>query len=111
MAIGIQGLTYDYLEIENKKTKRKLDISNSVICTDYYEDLLQPYLLITLKIATTRSIVSQLPIRTGLHEMVALKYSTPSGTFKRGDLDGNGSVVPDTGEMYVYKVSGLDTER
>ena len=40
MAIGIQGLTYDYLEIENKKTKRKLDISNSVICTDYYEDLL-----------------------------------------------------------------------
>ena len=111
MAIGIQGLTYDYLEIENKKTKRKLDISNSVICTDYYEDLLQPYLLITLKIATTRSIVSQLPIRTGLHEMVALKYSTPSGAFKRGDLDGNGSVVPDTGEMYVYKVSGLDTER
>ena len=24
MAIGIQGLTYDYLEIENKKTKRDI---------------------------------------------------------------------------------------
>ena len=111
MSTRVQCLNYEYLQIENKKTGRKIDISNSVICSDYYEDLLQGYLVTTLFVQSTYNIVSELPLRTGLHEMVAMKYSTPTGTFTRGDLDGSGDVVPETGEMYVYKVTGLDTQR
>ena len=111
MSTRVQCLNYEYLQIENKKTGRKIDISNSVICSDYYEDMLQGYLVTTLFVQSTYNIVSELPLRTGFHEMVAMKYSTPSGTFTRGDLDGSGDVVPETGEMYVYKVTGLDTQR
>ena len=35
MASGIEGLIYQYLQIENKKTGRKIDLSNAVIATDY----------------------------------------------------------------------------
>ena len=111
MAIAVQSLVYDYLQIENKKTKRKIDISNSVVCSDYFEDILQGYLVVNLTVQSTYNIVSELPLRSGLHEMVAMKYLTPSGAFIRGDLDDNGDIVPDTNEMYVYKVSGLDTQR
>ena len=63
----------------------------------------------TLKIASSYNIVSELPIRSG--ELVALEYSTPSGTFQLGEIDGSGDIVEETGEMAVYKISGLDTER
>ena len=108
MAIGVEGLVYQYLQIQSKNG-RKLDLSNSVIETDYYEDILQPFVTLKLKITSTYNIVSELPIRSG--ELVALKYSTPSGTFTLGDLDGNGDIVEESGEMRVYKVSGLDAER
>ena len=87
MSTRVQCLNYEYLQIENKKTGRKIDISNSVICSDYYEDMLQGYLVTTLFVQSTYNIVSELPLRTGLHEMVAMKYSTPTGTFTRGDID------------------------
>ena len=95
----------------SKNTADALDITPAVVAFDYYEDLLQGYLVTTLFVQSTYNIVSELPLRTGLHEMVAMKYSTPTGTFTRGDLDGSGDVVPETGEMYVYKVTGLDTQR
>ena len=109
MASGIEGLIYQYLQIENKKTGKKIDLSNSVIATDYYENILQPCITMTLYITTTRNVVSELPIRGG--EFVACKFSTPSGTFKRGDLDSSGDIVEESDEMIVYKVSNLDTER
>ena len=109
MASGIEGLIYQYLQIENKKTGRKIDLSNAVIATDYYENILQPCITMTLYVTTTRNVVSELPIRCG--EFVACKFSTPSGTFKRGDLDSSGNIVEESNEMIVYKVSNLDTER
>ena len=108
MSLGVEGLIYQYLQIQNKNG-RKIDLSNSVLETDYYEDILQPHLIVTLKIASSYNIVSELPIRSG--ELVALKYSTPSGTFQLGEIDGSGDIVEETGEMAVYKISGLDTER
>ena len=108
MSLGVEGLIYQYLQIQSKNG-RKLDLSNSVIETNYYEYILQPHLIVTLKIASSYNIVSELPIRSG--ELVALKYSTPSGTFQLGELDGSGDIVEETGEMLVYKTSGLDTER
>ena len=43
--------------------------------------------------------------------MVAITYTTPSGTFQLGEIDGSGDIVEETGEMAVYKISGLDTEK
>ena len=52
MSIGVEGLIYQYLQIQSKNG-RKLDLSNSVIETNYYEDILQPHLILTLKIASS----------------------------------------------------------
>ena len=73
MASGIEGLIYQYLQIENNKTGRKIDLSNAVIATDYYENILQPCITMTLYVTTTRNVVSELPIRGG--EFVAVSYT------------------------------------
>ncbi len=74
---------------------KKIDLTNSIVFCDYFEDILSPCVTMTMQIAATYSIYNGLPIRGG--EKVLLDIDTVSGNFL---LDG------DYG-MYVYKVSGI----
>lgn len=99
MAEAITGLRYQYIGIFSLDNKKKLDLTNSVTSIDYFEDILEPNITMTMSVTNTNGIVSGLPIRGG--EQVIMEIETASGTFT---LDGKNS-------MYVYKVSGLDAQR
>lgn len=95
MAESISGLKYNRVEIQSLDGTKTIDLTNSIVFCDYFEDILSPCVTMTLQIAATYSIYNGLPIRGG--EKVLLDIDTVSGNFL---LDG------DYG-MYVYKVSGI----
>jgi hypothetical protein len=95
MAESITGLKYKRVEIQSLDGTKKIDLTNSIVFCDYFEDILSPCVTMTMQIAATYSIYNGLPIRGG--EKVLLDIDTVSGNFL---LDG------DYG-MYVYKVSGI----
>lgn len=95
---AIEGLTYNYVVIESLDGKRKIDITNSVIFADYYEDILSPCVTMSMMISNSTSIYNSLPIRGG--ERVAFSVNTGSGEFT---LDSEYS-------MYVFKVSNVMAE-
>lgn len=99
MAEAVTGLSYQYIGIFSLDGKNKLDLTNSVTAIDYFEDILEPNVTMTMSVSNSNGIVSALPIRGG--EQVIMEIETASGTFT---LDGKNS-------MYVYKVSGLDAQR
>jgi len=76
------------------------DITNSVLSVDYFENILESSVTATLIISNAYSLVSQLPIRGG--EKVYLDIVTGSGDFTLND---------EKKVLYVYKVSGIDSER
>jgi len=79
---------------------RKIDITNSVMSIDYYEDILSPSIYVTAQCVNKYSIVSGLPIRGG--EEVEIEVETGFGEFKF--LGGQDS-------LRVYKVSGQEGTR
>jgi len=95
MAESISGLKFKQVEIQSLDGTKKIDLTNSIVFCDYFEDILSPCVTMTIQIAATYSIYNGLPIRGG--EKVLLDIDTVSGNFL---LDG------DYG-MYVYKVSGI----
>lgn len=95
MAESITGLKYKRVEIQSLDGTKKIDLTNSIVFCDYFEDILSPCVTMTMQISATYSIYNGLPIRGG--EKVLLDIDTVSGNFL---LDG------DYG-MYVYKVSGI----
>jgi len=95
MSNALTTLKYNSVIIESAETKRKIDLTSSLIFCDYFEDILSPCVTMTMQIAATYSIFNNLPIRGG--EKVTLDIETLSGNFK---LDGDYA-------MYVYKVSGI----
>tara|TARA_B100000212_G_scaffold77734_1_gene55170 strand:- start:1513 stop:3075 length:1563 start_codon:yes stop_codon:yes gene_type:complete len=120
MVQTLQGLRPKILQIQSLQNGRKIDLaakasdrdgrgSSSCISVDHFEDILLPSIKLNLDVVTTYNLVSELPI-DGM-QMVALEFETGSGKFKLGELDGNGDIIPDSGELYVYKVSGIDTQR
>ena len=105
----ISGQRFKYAEIQSPESGRRLDLSNALISMDYFEDCLLPFCSMTLTVKTTVNIVSELPITFG--ERFALDIETGSGRFVRGFLDDDNNVDIGKGELYVYKASGLDTQR
>ena len=99
MAIAVSGLRYQSVTIASLDGKRKIDITNSILSIDYFEDVLSPCITMTIEMINAYSIFNGLPIRGG--ESVAMEIETASGNFK---LDGERA-------MYVYKLSGLDAEK
>ena len=95
---AVTSLKYRSLTITSEVTKRTIDLTNSIVFCDYYEDILSPSVMMTIQCAATYSIYNGLPIRGG--ERVDVDIQTASGDFK---LDGQYS-------MYVYKVSGITSD-
>ena len=108
MALAISALKYDYVSIQNPNSEDKsIDLTNHLIQTEYFEDLLSPVITMQMQIRSEFNIASEVPIRGG--EMIAFSANVGGTQLKFGDLDKNGNIIPDTGELYVYKLSDLST--
>ena len=89
------GLRYNTVNITSLDGEKTIDLTNSLIETDYFEDLLSPTLSATLKIATSYDMIEGLPIRGG--EKVIIDLLTASGPFKQS--------------FRVYKVSDATLQK
>lgn len=99
MAISVSGLRYQYVAITSLDgSKKPIDLTNSILEMNYFEDILSPCITMTITLINGYSIFNSLPIRGG--ESVAMQLETVSGTFK---LEGDRA-------MFVTKVSNLDAE-
>ena len=79
---------------------KKVDITNSILAIDYFEDLVSPAIHMMVYCINKYSLVSGLPIRGG--EKVEVDIETGSGDFDfLGDQD----------SLRVYKVSGQEGTR
>lgn len=95
---AITALSYKSVEISSLDGSRRIDLTNSILFADYFEDILSPCVTMTLQISSQYSIFNGLPIRGG--EIVTFDVETFSGEFK---LDREFS-------MHVYKVGGIVTD-
>jgi len=92
---SITTLKYKSVEIKSLDGSRRIDLTNSILFADYYEDILSPCVTMTLQISSTYSIFHGLPIRGG--EVVTFDAETYSGDF----------ILNREFSLYVYKVSGI----
>ena len=86
--------------IRSQDGTKEIDITNSILGIDYFEDILDPVVNIAVSVINVNSIVSGLPIRGG--EKVFIDIDCATGSFTRNTEDR---------AMYVYKVSGLESNR
>lgn len=98
MSVTVGSLRFNAVELIALNDTKRIDLTNSVVFVDYFEDILSPCVTMNMQIATGNSIFNTLPIRGG--EKVVFDISTATGNFT---LDG------DYG-MYVYKVSGYASD-
>lgn len=98
MSVAVGSLRFNAVELIALNDTKRIDLTNSVVFVDYFEDILSPCVTMNMQIATGNSIFNTLPIRGG--EKVVFDISTATGNFT---LDG------DYG-MYVYKVSGYASD-
>ena len=94
----IAGLKYNFVVIESLDGKKKIDITNSVLFADYYEDILSPCVTMSMMIQNSTSLFNFLPIRGG--ERVSFSVQTGSGEF----------TLDEKFSMYVFKVSDIIAE-
>lgn len=99
MAIAVGSFKPNFFMIQSLDGKKKIDLTNSLLFFDYFEDILSPCVTATAQILNSTSIFNTLPIRGG--EKVSISVDTAFGQFK---FDGDTS-------FYVYKVSGLDAQK
>lgn len=92
---AVQSLKYNFVVISNLDESKKIDITNQVLCSDYYEDILSPCVTMSIDIANTNSLLNRLPIRGA--ERVQFSITTASGTV----------VLDEEYSMYVFKVSNI----
>ena len=123
MAQTVLGLGYQYFQLQSPPKKntnpdsllayeasgRKVELSNAVRSIEYFEDILTPSVSMKIEVISTVNIVSELMITGG--EMVAMDIQTGSGRFQFGELDANGDIIPGLNELYLYKVSAMDSQR
>lgn len=95
MSEAVSGLKFNQVSIESVDGSNKIDITNSIVFVDYFEDILSPCVTMTMTLVNSSSLVNILPIRGG--ERVAIDVDTGFGNFK---LDSEYS-------MYVYKASNV----
>lgn len=98
MSVAVTGFKFNQAVIETLDGSKKIDITNSILFADYFEDILSPCVTMTIQLMNSTSLFNSLPIRGG--EKVSISLETVFGRF---ELDGDSS-------MYVYKVSNLDAQ-
>ena len=96
MAEAVSGLQYRSVVLQSLDEGNAFDISNAVLSVDYFEDILEPCVTMTMQITNAYGLFNGLPIRGG--ERLFLEAETASGEFA-------------VDQMYVYKVSGLEAEK
>jgi len=99
MTIAVSGLRYNSVVIQTLDGETSVDITNSILYADYYEDILSPCITMTIQVMNSASLFNILPLRGG--ERVAFSAETGFGEF----------TLDDEYTMYVYKVSGLDAQK
>ena len=122
MAQTVLGLGYQYFQLQSPPKKntnpdsllvnepgRKVNLDNACQSIEYFEDILTPSVSMKIEVVSTVNIVSELMITGG--EMVAMDIQTGSGRFQFGELDANGDIIPGLNELYLYKVSAMDSQR
>ena len=106
MALAISALKYNYVSIQNPNSeKASIDLTNHLIHTEYFEDLLSPIITMKIRVRSEFNYVAKVPIRGG--EMVAFSAEVGGTTVQFGEIDGKGNITPNSGELYVYKLSDL----
>lgn len=100
MADAVRGYKPREFIIESLDGAKKIDITNSILSIDYFEDILKPDISMIIQVTNSYSIVSGLPIRGG--ERVYIDIETVSGDF---------TINTEQDVLYVYKVSGIDGTR
>ena len=106
MALAISALKYNYVSIQSPTSgKIAIDLTNHLIQTQYFEDLLSPIITMKMRVRSEFNYVAKVPIRGG--EMVAFSAEVGGTTVQFGEIDGNGNITPNSGELYVYKLSDL----
>jgi hypothetical protein len=98
MSIAVAAFKPNYFGIQSLNGKNTVDVTNSLLFFDYFEDLLSPCVTAIAQIINSSSLFNILPIRGG--EKVSISVNTASGEFL---LDGDTA-------LYVNKVSGLDAQ-
>jgi hypothetical protein len=98
MSQSLGGLKYNGVELLSLDGKKRIDLTNSILSIDYFEDILSPCITMVIQITITGNVYNGLPIRGG--EKVVIDLTTATGDFK---MDG------DYG-MYVYKVSNYASD-
>jgi len=78
MSNAVTALKYNSFTIYSSETNQSIDLSNSVVYCDYYEDILSPCVMMTIQVAASNSIYNGLPIRGG--EQVEVDVETASET-------------------------------
>ena len=107
MAISVSALKYNYVSIQSPNSgKKAIDLSSHLIHTEYFEDLLSPVITMRMKIRSEFNYIANVPIRGG--EMIAFSADVGGTTITFGEIDGS-DIVPNSGELYVYKVSDLSS--
>ena len=96
MSISLNSYKPNYLLIESLDGSNTIDLTNSILFVDYYEDILSPCITMTIRLLNVNTLLNSLPIRGG--ERVAFSISTLFG-----DLEFN-----DERTLYVYKVSDIN---
>ena len=106
MALAISALKYNYVSIQNVDSgKPAVDLTKHLVHTEYFEDLLSPVITMKIKITSEVNYIASVPIRGG--EMIAFSAEVGGTTFQFGELDGNGNIKPDSGELYVYQLFAI----
>ena len=106
MALAISALKYNYVSIQSPTSgKRAVDLSNHIIHTEYFEDLLSPIITMNMRIRSEFNYIAKVPIRGG--EMIAFSAEVGGTTVQFGEIDGDGNITPNSGELYVYKLSDM----
>ena len=91
---ALVGLKPNFIDIESRDGT-KVDLTSSTLFCDYFEDLLEPLVSMTVTVMSSYNLISELPIRGG--ELVRMSLELASGTFEK--------------DMYVYKASGGDFQK
>ena len=100
MADAITGFKWKSCSITPLDGGKAIELSNSIMMFDYFEDILQPNVTAAMTLVSSYSLVNEVPIRGG--EKVDIELVSPFGDSKSSD---SFDIT-----LYVYKVSGVDNE-
>ena len=106
MALAISALKYNYVSIQNPNSgKAAIDLTNHLVHTEYFENLLSPIITMKMRVRSEFNYIAKVPIRGG--EMIAFSAEVGGTTFQFGEFNDDGTIKPNSGELYVYKLSDM----